>query len=185
MGAFLQLQQNQNQMLKTDLVSASQVVDVRPASWGCLQVPCADLNSVINAIVAKICEGEQDYSTLDFGCVVPGDTLSEVLQHMLDAIQCDGGGGGNPPVVQDATLTGLTPCTSDNWNCSENDSCLTFDNPCNPGEVTVKLVLQALVNRLVAYGTVIKSQCAQISDLQTQINTLSLIVTNIQTSCCP
>jgi hypothetical protein len=171
--------------LKTDMVSASQVIDVRPTSWGCLNVPCTDLNSAINAIVAKLCEGEQDYSSLDFGCVVPGETLSEVLQNILNEIQCGDGGGGNPPVVQNATVTGLTPCTSDNWNCAEVDSCLTFDNPCNPGEVTVKLVLQALINRLVAYGTVIKSQCAQLSSLQTQINTLSLVVTNIQSSCCP
>jgi hypothetical protein len=168
----------------TNPISANQVIDVA-IDDKCLDITCKTLPNVLQAIVDKICEDEADYSTLDFGCVESASSLTGVLQNILNAITCDEGGSGGQTTPNNLEITGLTPCTTDNWNCSNTDACFDLGNVCDPGVVTVKLALQKLINRNVAYGNVIKSLCSQISDLQQQINVINLTVTNIQTSCCP
>lgn len=173
-------------VLITNPISANQVVDV-PIDMGCIgSVPCKNLPNVLQAITDKICQG-LDVSDLEFGdCVTPGSTVPEVLQNIITSITCaDGGEPGCDCPTNDIVLTGLTECSTDSWTCAQPDACFTLTNTCDPGVITLQVVLQALLDRNVAYGNVIKNQCAQISTLQSQVAALQLAVSNIQSSCCP
>ncbi len=166
-------------------ISANQVIDV-PIELNCLEVPCKTLPNVLQAIVDKLCVAAPDLSTLDFRCVVPTTApvdLLGVLQGIINVLPCDV--DPVPPTSNDGVITGLTGCTPDSWDCSDADACISLANVCNPGVVTVSVVLQALLNRNVSYGNAIKLLCAQVAALQSQISTLQLQVTTIQTTCCP
>lgn len=170
-------------MLITNPISANQIADVAIDLKCVGPISCPTLPNVLQAMVDKICE-VQDFSSLDFGaCVGSGTTLLEILQAIIDAQQCgicDDNGSGSSDVI-----TGLLECSSDNWSCAEANSCFTLTNPCAPGTITVKNVLQALLNRNVAYGNLLKIHCDQINTLQNQVATLELTVRGIQSSCCP
>lgn len=173
----------------TNPISAKQVVDV-DVDMKCLPaLTCKTLPNVLQSIIDKTCEATPDFSTLDFKCVEPSTELLGTLQGIIDKLPCDESnpspGDPDNPDASGYELTGLTTCSSDNWTCSESDACLEFTNPCTPGVITVKVVLQALIDREVAYGNVIKNLCSQIQAMQTQINTMQLQITTIQTSCCP
>jgi hypothetical protein len=161
-------------------LSSSQIIDV-PVTFACITPTCKDLNSVLLALDAKLeCE-KPDYTTLDFGCVPEADTELGVLQNILDNISCT---TPTSTVVPDAPLTGITYCSTDHWNCGAPDACLTVTNPQNPGVITLKILLQAMINREVALGNTVLSLCSRISALEATVAAQQLTITTIQTSCC-
>lgn len=167
-------------------ISANQVVSVVLEDWACLDVPCPTLPNVLQALVTKVCD-EPDFTTLNFGCVTPATTLLGTLQNALtaiDGIGCAPGGGAPVTDATDLDVTGITACSSDSWNCENADACFDLTNACDPGEVTVGLLLQKLIDRNVAYGNVIKDLCDRITDLENTVATQQLAITTIQTSCC-
>jgi hypothetical protein len=169
----------------TNPISANQIVSV-DIDYKCLDVTCKDLPHVLQAIVDKVCD-EPDFTTLDFGCVTPATTLLGTLQNTLTAVDTIGcGAGGGAPVTNATTLTvaGITACSSEIWGC-DSSSCFDLTNACDPGEITVGLLFQKLINRNVAYANTIKSLCTRLEDAENAIAALQLSVTTIQTSCCP
>ena len=168
----------------TDPISANSVIGLN-LNWGCITPAptCNDLPSALQKLIDTYCADGPDYSGLDFGCVTPADNLLGVLQNVLNEISCD---APTTPMsnANDLLLTGLLTCQSDTWSCNSDDSCIPITNLCEPGDITVKLAIQTLMNRLVAYGNVIKSQCASIDTLQTQVAALTIQVNMIQSSCC-
>lgn len=167
-----------------DQISSNQVISV-PISFNCITPSCKNLNGVLQAIDAKLCEASDltlDYNQLDFGCVQESDNLQDLIQSILDNISCSSPGGSTS--VQDATLTGITACSTDSWSCSRPDACFDLTNDLDPGNLTVKLMFQKLINRNVAYGNVITNLCTRISALEADIATLQLTVSQIQESCC-
>jgi hypothetical protein len=164
----------------TDPISSSQVVDV-PVTFSCIQPTCKNLNSVLLAIDSKLDCDPPDFTTLDFGCVPEADNLKGVLQNILNEITCTTP-TTNP--VPDTTITGLTTCSTDHWNCGAPDACLTITNTQDPGNITLKVVLQALINREVALGNTILQLCGRITTLEETVAAQQLTITTIQTSCC-
>ncbi len=161
-------------------LSSNQITDV-PVTFTCITPTCKDLNSVLLAIDAKLeCE-KPDYTTLDFGCVPESGTELGTLQNILNNISCSSPSSGTVP---DTTLTGITLCSTDHWGCGSPDACLTVPNVQNPGVITVKTLLQALINREVAMGVAIQGLCTRITDLEATVATQQLTITTIQTSCC-
>ena len=173
-------------MSVTNPISSNQVISV-PIDWKCLEVPCPTLTLGLQAIVDKICD-EPDYTTLDFGCVTPSETHLGTLQSILTAIDEIGCGAHNLNTLTDATdlnVTGLTACSTDSWECNRADACFDFTNACDPGEITVGLVFQKLIDRNVAYGNMLKILCDRVTELEEIVADQQLAITNIQTSCCP
>lgn len=167
----------------TSPISANQVVDVN-IDFKCLEVTCKNLPNTLQALVDKVCEDGPDYTALEYGnCVEPGETLTEVLQNIITAIPCVEGDVVTPSIAEQE-IEGLTTCSTDGWNCGAADACLTFTNDCDPGNITLEVVLQTLINRMVAMGNVIKTQCTAISTLQSQVATLNAQVATIQSTCC-
>ena len=163
-------------------ISANSVVDV-DIDFKCLDVTCKTLPNTLQAIVDKVCESP-DFESLEFGdCVQPGTTLLEVLTNIMAAITCSEGDVVTPE-PEEAIIEGLTTCSTDSWNCASTDACLTFTNECSPGDTTLLVVLQTLINRIVAMGNVIKSQCTQISTLQSQMAVVQAQIVSIQATCC-
>jgi len=169
-------------------ISSNQVIDV-PVTLNCLTPSCKTLNAVIQAVDTEVCnlKSSTDVSGLAFGgCVAPADSVADVLQSIINALPCSTTVPGNPTFdadVANAVLTGLLACSSDHWNCAAQDGCIDLTNQCDPGVVTVQLAIQALINRVVALGTTIKSQCDRIDDLETNIATMQLQITQLQTCC--
>jgi hypothetical protein len=165
-------------------ISANSVIDL-PVDFKCITAPdCPTLVNGVQAIIDHICAEQPEWGEFDFGCVTPGATQEEVIQNMLDAITC----GDAPVPDNDASLmevNGLAACSSDNWDCSQPDACFDLTDACSPAQPTVQSVLQALIDRNVAYGNVIKSLCGQIAQLQTDLAAIQMQVTTLQTSCCP
>lgn len=169
----------------TSPISSNQVVSVA-IDLKCLDVPCPTLNNVLQAIVDKTCE-ETDFTSIDYGCATPATTLTGALQsafNAIDGIGCDP--NGTPATdASELTVGGIQTCSSDSWDCSSRDACFDLTNPCSPGDVTVALLFQKLIDRNVAYGNVIKSLCDRISELEQNVADLQLAVATIQSSCCP
>ena len=167
----------------TSPISANQVIGLN-LNWNCITAPaCNDLPSALQKLIDKYCVEGPDYSTLNFECSVLPNNILGVLQTILDEISCTSA----PPTITNANgllLTGLLTCQSDSWNCNSDDGCFTLTNACEPDEITVKIVLQTLMNRMVAYGNMILVQCDEINALQTQIAALTIQVNMIQASCC-
>ena len=162
-------------------ISSNQITNV-PIEFTCIEPECKTLNAVLTAIDEKLCEAGPDYMTLDFtDCIAESDTQLGVLQNIIDAVSCI---TPSSTVVGDAPITGLTFCSSDSWDCDENDACLTVTNACDPGVITVKVVLQALINRDVAQGNVIKDLCDRLTDLEATVAAQQLTIASIQSSCC-
>ena len=168
----------------TSPISANAVTDV-PVDMKCLTVDCQTLPKVIQVLIDEICDLKVDYRALDYGdCVASATDLMDVLQNIINAIPCD---TGSTAVTEanDLLLTGLTTCSSDGWDCREVDACFEFTNTCDPGIITVEVVIQALIDRNVAYGNTITLLCNRISVLESQVTTLQAQVTLVQTTCCP
>lgn len=150
-------------------------------------MPCKTLDAGLQAIVDNIC-ATPDFTTLEFGCVTPSTTLLGTLQNSLTAINtigCEAGGGTPITDATDLDVAGITACSSDSWSCASEDACFDLTNACDPGEVTVGLLFQKLIDRNVAYGNVIKTLCDRLSDLEDLVAAQQLAITTIQTSCCP
>lgn len=172
----------------TNPLSANQIVDV-PVDLKCLTVNCPTLPNVLQAIIDNACETEEGLDGLDLRCVVSADrSLQNVLQGIINALDCSGGGGGGggstSTDVSLSQITGLNNCTTDNWDCSSANACFTLTDPCNPGTITLRFLIQMLIDRNVAYGNTIKTLCARVSTLESQIATIQTQITTIQTSCC-
>ena len=168
-----------------DQISSNQVISV-PITFECITPDCKNLNGVLKAIDSKLCEQadlELNYNNLSSACVDSADNLQDLLQNIIGAIPCPRGEGGSTP-VPDTTINGLMACATDGWSCSRPDACFNFTNECDPGNVTLKIVLQALIDRNVAYGNVITNLCARISTLEADVAALQLTVSQIQESCC-
>lgn len=168
-----------------DQISSNQVISV-PITFECITPSCKNLNGVLQAIDAKLCEQsdlELNYNSLSSNCVNSADNLQDLLQNIIGAISCSGS-GSEPTPVPDATISGLTACSTDGWSCSRPDACFQFTNEIDPGNVTLKIVLQALIDRNVAYGNVITNLCSKISTLEADVAALQLTVSQIQESCC-
>ena len=167
-------------------ISSNQVVSVA-IDLKCLDVPCPTLNNVLQAVVDKVCD-ETDFDAIDYGCASPATTLTGALQSAFTAISAIGcAPGGGTPVTDgsDLLVEGIQACSSDGWDCSSRDACFDLTNSCSPGDVTVALLFQKLIDRNVAYGNTIKGLCDRISELEQNVADLQLSVATIQSSCCP
>lgn len=167
-------------------ISANQVISVVLEDWACLDVPCPTLPNTLQAIVTKLCD-EPDWTAIDYGCADTATTLQGAVQSAFDAINdigCAPGGGAPVTDATDLDVTGITACSSDSWSCENADACFDLTNACDPGEVTVGLLFQILIDRNVAYGNVIKDLCNRITDLENTVAAQQLAITVIQSNCC-
>lgn len=157
-------------------ISSNQVVDV-PIDLGCLNVECKDLNSILGAIVDKICN-PIDLSSLNFDCLDEVDNQLDLYQQIIDKV-CEA------PVSPGITFTPgvLEYCSTDSWVCGD-DPCLTVENSCDPGNITLENVLQALISRQQALSVQVSSICDQITTINNQISALESRVTTLENTCC-
>lgn len=172
----------------TQPIPGNQIVDVSLSAndWACLTAPnCPNLPNTLKLLITEICSLKNPgFDQLDFGCVDSADTLVGILQNILNNITCE----QTPPAddnVNDKVLTGLTECSSDGWDCDATDACFSISNECNPGVLTVKVVIQALIDRIVAQGNMIKSLCSRLTTAESDISTLQSQVTTLMATCCP
>lgn len=157
-------------------ISSNQVVDV-PIELGCLDVSCNDLNTILGAIIDKVCN-PIDFSGLDFGCLDVVDNQVDLYQQIIDKI-CE--------VTVDVGIT-FTPesleyCATDTWQCGE-DPCLTVENSCDPGNITLENVLQAIISRQQTITEKLTEFCDRLDTLEAQVSSLDIRVTQIENSCC-
>ena len=127
----------------TKPVPASRVVDVL-ADPMCLSIQCTDLRTVMDALVAKVCNS--DLPSLDFKCLTPVTTVEELYQLLIDEV-C---------TVQEVVIPvedAYELCSLETFVC--NPACLVVTNPC--GDTTEHDVIQALISRS---NTLLNELCA-------------------------
>lgn len=157
-------------------ISSNQVVDV-PIDLGCLSVTCTDLNSILSAIIDKVCN-PIDLSVLTFGCLDEVDNQIDLYQQLIDKV-CE--------VTVDVGITfspeSLEFCASDTWLCGENP-CLVVENACDPGNITLENVLQAIISRQQTLTEKLTEVCERLDTLEAQVSSLDIRVTQIENTCC-
>lgn len=160
----------------TNPISSNQVVDV-PIDLGCLEVECKDLNSILEAIITKVCT-PIDLSSLDFECLDEVDNQLDLYQQIITKI------------CEETVTTGITfdpgvleYCSTDSWACGDNP-CLVVENSCDPGNITLENVLQAVISRQQSLSTLLSDICNDISSINNAISALDVRVTQLENTCC-
>ena len=183
-------------MIITNPIPANQVVDVD------IDLKCLDegggnncgntLKYVLQKIVDKIGDNLCGLEDLDFKCLTESDNLPDILQSIINKLDCSNTSGGSGVGTGTGTttvngssvvLTGLTNCTTDNFSCSSATGCLTITDPCNHTSVTLQFVIQTLINRIVAQSNIIKTLCERMTGLQLQIDTINLRIDALRNCC--
>lgn len=157
-------------------ISSNQIVDV-PINIGCLDVTCKDLNTILEAIIAKVCE-PIDFSELNFGCLDEVDNQVDLYQQLIDKVcevTVDQGITFNPELLE--------YCATDSWICGE-EACLIVENNCDPGNITLENVLQAIISRQQTITEKLTEICGRLDSLEGQYTSLNNRITQIENTCC-
>lgn len=160
--------------MTTRLIPASTIVDLQ-VDLRCLDVPCPNLNTVLDAVIAKVCSINTELPSLDFLCFnKEATTLQGFYQNIIEEICFIKDSMPTAP-----TLPSYEYCSFELLDC--NAPCLEVSNPC--GEITQEDVIQALITRSNTLFNVVCDQQSIISTLDSRIKDLESQVQVLQ-GCC-
>ena len=156
----------------TNPVPARRVVDVLLPE-NCLEIACLDLNSVLSAMVVRLCSTEAP--SLEYSCLAEPSTIDGFYQLLVDEICALKAPGQSPiPFNYEDCLTG-------GWACGDS-ACLVVRDYCDASPSDQEYI-QALIARSNDYANVINQLCERVTDLEATIVGLQTQVDSVKECC--